>query len=408
MEINFNWDWVELHDAFFSKEKYVSIRSGRGTGKTYGAFEWILEDLFCIKEVQSGLWFDTVQNNIDSYVEQYLESDLLKDVWKHCRYHTKRKRLELPNNKFIQFASSEEPKNAEGFRYHRTVLNEGGLILKNASLWNNTIEPMTNPRDGVANKTRIVGTPKGKNTFHKLCSLNDPDWQSYHFTIHNSPRYNINEIESIQRRTPLEVWRQEYLAEFLDDSSSVFRKFNECVSDIQYDQPKKGMTYVMSVDLGKHQDFTVIYVAELEFKRVIFQDRFNQIDWLFQKRRILNIYKVFKVQEVILDSSGVGDAIYDDLVQAGMVVRGFKFTNPSKNLIVQNLSIAIENHEIQFYGWVELLNELGIFEYEISATGTIRYNAPDGFHDDCVISLALLNDLLRDPIVDPFSLLASA
>jgi hypothetical protein len=36
-----------------------------------------------------------------------------------------------------------------------------------------------------------------------------------------------------------------------------------------------------------------------------------------------------------------------------------------------------------------LLDELAAFEYEILPSGRVRYSAPDGMHDDCVIALAL-------------------
>jgi hypothetical protein len=32
-----------------------------------------------------------------------------------------------------------------------------------------------------------------------------------------------------------------------------------------------------------------------------------------------------------------------------------------------------------------------IFEYEILPSGKIRYSAPNGFHDDCILSLAMAN-----------------
>jgi hypothetical protein len=38
-----------------------------------------------------------------------------------------------------------------------------------------------------------------------------------------------------------------------------------------------------------------------------------------------------------------------------------------------------------------LTNEMRRYEYEISARGRLSYNAPSGFHDDCVIALALAN-----------------
>jgi hypothetical protein len=42
-------------------------------------------------------------------------------------------------------------------------------------------------------------------------------------------------------------------------------------------------------------------------------------------------------------------------------------------------------------GWEILANEMKRYEYEISSTGRISYNAPSGYHDDCVIALALAN-----------------
>jgi len=38
-----------------------------------------------------------------------------------------------------------------------------------------------------------------------------------------------------------------------------------------------------------------------------------------------------------------------------------------------------------------MIRELENYEYEISETGVVKYSAPDGFHDDCVVSLALAN-----------------
>jgi len=37
----------------------------------------------------------------------------------------------------------------------------------------------------------------------------------------------------------------------------------------------------------------------------------------------------------------------------------------------------------------ELINELSIYEYEKTMAGNVKYSAPSGYHDDCVISLAL-------------------
>lgn len=401
METIIDFDWTkqpQFEPAFFAPQQYVTIDSGRGTGKTIGGFNWLLEELITIPELRSGLWVDTVQSNIDKYVVRYLQHMILKNVWDRVHYDMQRKVLSLWNGKYIDFVSAEKPQNMEGSRYHRTVLNESGIILKNPKLWDNSIEPMTHPRDGIANKTRLIGTMKGKNKFHQLTRQNNSRWRSYHFTVYDSPLYTAAELEAIKASVPEEVWRQEYLSEALDDAGSVFRSIGSCVYDPDLYWVNKGVPgtlYGMSIDLAKHQDFTVIVVAELKTKRVVYMERFNQVDWVFQKKRIYDVWLRFNKPQTIIDSTGVGDAIYDDLAMAGMRLTPFRFSNASKNELIQNLSVAMDNRKIEFPRFRELINELEIFEYTVSGTGVLRYNAPSGFHDDCVISLALVNHLLN-------------
>jgi len=92
---------------------------------------------------------------------------------------------------------------------------------------------------------------------------------------------------------------------------------------------------------------------------------------------------------VLLDSTGVGDPILDDLQNAFVSVEGYKFTNESKNRLVKQLQVAIEQRLITFPEIDVLMKELMEFEYGITKTGQVSYSAPHGKHDDCVISLAL-------------------
>ena len=89
-----------------------------------------------------------------------------------------------------------------------------------------------------------------------------------------------------------------------------------------------------------------------------------------------------------MDVTGVGDPIYDDLVHKIRVLP-YLFTNESKRKLIINLSIGIDKKSVTFPVQAELQNELEKFGYQISPHGNIRYGASSGFHDDCVISLAL-------------------
>ena len=61
-------------------------------------------------------------------------------------------------------------------------------------------------------------------------------------------------------------------------------------------------------------------------------------------------------------------------------------------LVLQRLVVAIEQRQIGWpAAWEVLTDELKRYEYQITPSGNITYNAPSGYHDDCVIALALAN-----------------
>ena len=70
-------------------------------------------------------------------------------------------------------------------------------------------------------------------------------------------------------------------------------------------------------------------------------------------------------------------------------VVGFQFTNASKAVIVEALALAFERKEIRIPDDPVLIGELLVFEGNRGPSGLIRYEAPPGFHDDCVMALAL-------------------
>ncbi|MCA9348516.1 hypothetical protein KC867_03855, partial [Candidatus Saccharibacteria bacterium] len=97
----------------------------------------------------------------------------------------------------------------------------------------------------------------------------------------------------------------------------------------------------------------------------------------------------------IIDATGVGDAVFDDLKNQGLSLEGFKFTATTKQELVSNLSVAMDNQEIHYPAIETLIDELEMYAYEQRSNGTFSYSAPEGFHDDEVMALALLNRLFN-------------
>jgi phage FluMu gp28-like protein len=76
-----------------------------------------------------------------------------------------------------------------------------------------------------------------------------------------------------------------------------------------------GRRYVMGVDLARHVDFTVIVVLDVTHVpyRMVHMDRFNQISWQVQVQRIKTAARRFDVDQVVVDQTGVGDPVIEQL-----------------------------------------------------------------------------------------------
>ena len=394
IDLNFNYpDFIK--PALFNNNRITTIVAGRQVGKTYNGGQWLTEELITATEEEQlnynlgGLWVDTTNANLDKYVDRVFKK-ILRPVWELCHWEAQKKILHLPPLKhqrpYIDFGSAERPENLEGQAYYRGVLNEAGIILKKPSLWDSTLSPMFKNE---FSRVKVVGTPKGRNKFHNL-SVTNPN---YHFSVYDSPYWTKDEIESKRKTTPIMNWKQEYLAEFLENTGSIFRNIQDGIKEIR---TKDGD--LMAIDLAKYDDFTVIMIGNSKTKEVIHIERFNQTDWGYQKKMIYELWGRFGKPKTIVDSTGVGDAIYDDLKSAGMNIIPFKFTAKSKKELIENLSISLQNSSIFFPKNDMLISELESFEYTLTKSGNVIMSSPEGMHDDMVIALALLNRIMQDYI----------
>ncbi len=70
-------------------------------------------------------------------------------------------------------------------------------------------------------------------------------------------------------------------------------------------------------------------------------------------------------------------------------MQAFLTTNASKAAIIEGLALAFERSQIAILNDAVLVGELQAFTAERLPSGMLRYSAPSGMHDDCVMSLAM-------------------
>ena len=286
----------------------------------------------------------------------------------------------------IRFLSADHPDMILGDGFDGVVVDEAARI--DGEVWQRYIRPALADKQGWG---LLTSTPRGRNWFFDLHTRgkgDDPQFKSYTRPSWTNPFVPAEEWEEARRTTPADLYRQEYEAEFLEDSAGVFRNIEAC---LLVDEPLRVGDVVIGVDLAKHTDWTVCIAMDRRTGHCLEILRFNQLDWPIVKERVVAFARRWG-GDMILDATGPGDPVYDDLRRMYGRIEGFKFTNASKVELIQRLCVAIENREIAWpRAWETLTDELKRYEYKIGKTGTLTYSAPSGYHDDCVIALALAN-----------------
>jgi hypothetical protein len=284
------------------------------------------------------------------------------------------------------FKSADNPETLRGAGLKRVVIDEAARCQR--EVWEEVIRPAVSDTHG---SVLFGSTPKGKNWFYELWTRGQdplqPEFKSWKFPTADNPLISAEDLQHARESLPVDVFNQEYLAEFLDNSAGVFRNIAACTGAVP-SAPIKGASYVAGLDLARLTDFTVLTILDAQGRQV-FIDRFNLLDWKIQKQRVIDAVLAYNSAALLLDSTGIGDPIYEDLRHADLNVDGYKFTNESKGQLIESLMLAFEKGEIRILDDKTQRNELDIYEYTINRSGSVSYNAPEGYHDDCVIALAL-------------------
>jgi hypothetical protein len=290
----------------------------------------------------------------------------------------------------LEFKSAErEDEGLRGAGLDFCVVDEASRVSKKS--WESGIRPALSDKLG---KAIFISTPKGRNWFYEMFRRgqdNDPEIKSWQHPTYTNPFFPLSEWELIKKTTPEMILKQEYLADFLEDEATVFHNLTRCLRG-RIEEPIDKEYYTIGVDLAKAEDFTVAVVVRNSTAQVIEVYRQNQVDWSLQKKQIIALTNRFKNSLVYIDSTGLGDPIEEDLRKSGINTKDYKFTNQSKQELIEQLIVAIEQGLIGIPDCPQtqfLIDELKSFSYEILPSRRIRYQAPEGLHDDGVIALGL-------------------
>jgi hypothetical protein len=312
----------------------------------------------------------------------------------------------FPRGGRILFRSLDNPDNARGQTAHGIVMDESADVKPTA--WYEVLRPMLIDTDGWL---WAIGTPKGRNWFWResMAALDRDDsmaWQVPTLGVEvrdgqlarkphtlENPDIPFSEIERLYYTLSERSFRQEILAEFVEDGGGVFRGVAACMTapaaPLLTDH--HGHEIVMGCDWAKQNDYTALAVGCATCRQELARDRFNQIDYHFQVQRLKALAQVWQPAAILTELNSIGQPVFEMLQREGLPVVGFTTTASTKPPLIENMALAIERGEWRLQPDPVWTGELEAYERTVSpVTGRSSYNAPEGMHDDTVMARALM------------------
>lgn len=367
--------------AVFADERYAIIEASTKAGKTLACLIWLFEKTMACKAGQSTWWTAPIYSQAEIAFGR-MRLGIPRDLY---TINESKLYITLANGARMWFKGADKSDALYGEDVYAAVIDEASRVKEEA--WHALRSTLTATRGPI----RIIGNVKGRrNWFYimaRKAEAGDPDMHYARITARDAVEAGViaqAEVEDAKRQLPEAVYRELYEAEPSDDEGNPFGvdAIRACIGPLSARPP-----VCFGVDLAKSHDYTVVIGLDAQGHVCRF-DRW-QAPWEVTIDRVTA--RVGTVPALV-DSTGVGDPVLERLQKHGSNYRGFQFSAPSKQKIMEGLAVAIQQHEIMFPDG-PITNELEAFEYVYSRSG-VHYSAPDGLFDDCVCALALARSLM--------------
>lgn len=378
---------IVLHDKqigfVYSPIKRKVVNAGRRGGKTVGVSVIGARGFDMGRRV---LYAAPTQEQTDAFWE-YQKEYFWPDIKTGNIYKNESRRI-LDANGRIRAKTAWDADTMRGDYADLLILEEYAMMDPEA--WEEVGAPMLLDNNG---DVIFISTPKHRNHFHKLYlkALDSPGWAYWHFTSFDNPYISQEALDEIIADMSGSAYRQEILAEFLENEGTVFRNIEACLHDHKH-QPgqHRGHFISVGVDWGKHNDYTAVSIFCADCAEELQHDRFNQIDYAFQVRRLHALAGRWHPNVILVETNAMGEPVFEQLQREGLPVQGFQTTATSKPPLIENLALAFEREEAKWIRDDVWTHELEAYERKVNAiTQRSTYSAPSGMHDDTVMGRAL-------------------
>lgn len=372
-----------LHDT---KIKYVVVPCGRRFGKTelglnvmvYYGLNW--DAMSILYMTPRG---DQRNTAFNEFVSRFGDAPFIFNVNRSESFVTFRNKSRI----YFKLGSFPSVESIRGKKFDVLVLDE--FAMYNKDVFESILEPTLATQKDF--KVLFLSTPRGKGQFYTYYKRGldtaYPKWASYRASSDKNPLVSKEFLEDVKKSIPEKIYKQEYEAEFIDDSGALFENIDSCTSSKKFEfvQTEK---YFAGIDLGFTNDFCVVNVLDSR-GNVVDWDRFNQVSLTDASKRIFEFLKKWGNPITLVENNqyqGVSEMIrnlgYKKLYD-------FNTNSKTKKEIIEDLIVAFQEKTISIPNNELYRLELLEFGYHFNPkTRNVSYMGL-GEHDDIVMSLAI-------------------
>lgn len=248
-------------EAYRGKSRFYAIRCGRRWGKT--AFAIVMICSLAVRGKFLGFFapdykiLSETYREIHEILESVIESSSKTDGV-----------IRLIGGGRIDFWTLNNPRAGRSRKYHGVFIDEGAFAGSDMmDIWRQAIKPSLLDYAGFC---IVTSTPNGaevENFFYRICNEIEHGFTEFHAPTSTNPHLPRDELDKLQAENHPLVYRQEYLAEFVDWSGSAFFSESSLLVNGQAVEVTQRVDQIFAVvdtalkDGLEHDGTAVIYYA---------------------------------------------------------------------------------------------------------------------------------------------------
>lgn len=256
-------------------------------------------------------------------------------------------------------------------------------------------------------KIRVMSSPRGrKHKFYELYRTykelgTESGWSWHTITIADAFAHGYTpldehgqamSLEEFERQETLdigpEMYAQEYMCAFVD-AVAMFIPLG-VIQQCQNPNTRMQRTpeeiaamrseLFMGVDIGRRRDLTVIWIIEKHGHsyHTVHVESYARTSYAIQQEAISSLLKTRRISRAIVDETGIGGKLVEDLKAEFPVVEGLTFTNANKREMAERLRVLMHNGDFEMPDNEDIEDDFESIERTVTDSGNVIIAAPRG------------------------------